>query len=221
FRVGYNSQGGDPSTVSIDRSTFDGNSVDVDAGNAAGLYLEDLTLTMTATTISNNTGHYGGGLWAGHNITANLTNVTIADNTASGGGGIWFSDLTKGTFQNVTIAGNTGDGLFNGDTNTVLQDSIIANNVRGTLDSTTNCASAHGSNGANLQFPNDGKTSCTSDITFGDPTLGPLADNGGPVKTMLPASGSAAIGKGVSCAATDATGAIRPSACTLGAVEAK
>ncbi len=220
FRVGYNSHGGTPSTVNIDRSTFDSNSVDVDSGNAAGLYLEDLTLTMGDTTISNNTGHYGGGFWAGHNITANLTNVTIANNTASGGGGVWFADLVTGTFLNVTVAGNTGDGLFNGDTGVTLQNTIIANNVRGTLDGTTNCAAVHTGVGANMQFPAAG-TQCASGITDADPMLGPLADNGGPVKTMKPASGSPAIGKGSSCPTADATGATRASNCTLGAVEAK
>ena len=214
FRVGYNQE-----HVDIDRSTFDGNSVDMNSGNAAGLYLEDVTINMSSTTISNNTGHYGGGLWAGHLSVVHLTNVTIANNTASGGGGIWFAGGITGTLLNCTVAGNTGDGLFGGDTGVSLQNSIIANNVRGTLDGTTNCANAHGSSGPNLQFPGAG-THCTPDVTIADPQLGPLADNGGPVETMKPASGSPAIGTGTGCPTQDATGATRPSGCTLGAVEA-
>ena len=122
FRVGYNDE-----NVNIDRCTFDSNSVDANTGNAAGLYLEHVTINMSATTISGNTGHFGGGLWAGQSSIANLTNVTIANNTASGGGGIWFANQVTGTLLNCTVAGNTGDGLFGGDTGVKLQNTIIAN----------------------------------------------------------------------------------------------
>ena len=214
FRVGYNDE-----DVDIDRCTFDGNSVDLTTGNAAGLYLEDVTINMSGTTLSNNSGNFGGGIWIGQSAIAHLTNVTIANNTASGGGGIWFANGVTGTLANVTVAGNTGDGLFAGDANVVLQNSIVANNVRGTLDGTTNCAKAHGASGPSLQFPGAG-TLCTASITVADPLLGPLQDNGGPTKTMLPAAGSPAIGMGASCPMIDQRGMTRASACTLGAVEA-
>jgi hypothetical protein len=220
FRVGYNSQGGAPSVVTIDRSTFDGNGVDTQSGNAAGLYLENVQLTITSTTISNNTGHYGGGLWAGQSDILDLQNVTIANNTASGGGGVWFANQVTGTLLNCTVAGNTGDGLFGGDTGVALKDSIIANNVKGTLDSTTNCAKTHASGAPDIRWPSAGGQPCTSDETIVDPMLGSLQDNGGPVKTMKPGAGSPAIGAGQGCSATDAAGATRPSACTLGAIEA-
>ena len=123
------------------------------------------------------------------------------------------------TSSPTTVVGNTGDGLFGGDTGVNLQNTIVANNLRGTLDSTTNCARQHGSSGPNLQFPSGG-TQCTSSITVADPALGPLQDNGGPTKTMLPGPGSPAIGKGTGCPQIDQRGNPRPSACTLGAVEA-
>lgn len=219
FRVGYDSQGGARSIVNIDRSTFDGNSVDASSGNAAGLYLENVTLTLSGSTISNNTGHYGGGIWCGQSATIAFTNVTIANNTAAGGGGVWFANGVTGTLLDCTIAGNVGDGLFGGDTGVKLQNTIVANNARGTLDGTTNCAKAHAASGPNLQFPGAG-TLCAPAITIADPQLGPLADNGGPVKTMLPAATSPAKGKGTGCPSIDARGTSRPSACTLGAAEA-
>ena len=214
FRVGYNDE-----PVDIDRCTFDGNSVDANSGNAAGLYLENVTINLSGTTLSNNHGHYGGGIWIGQSAVANLTNVTIAGNSAAGGGGVWFANAVTGTFLNVTVAGNTGDGLFGGDAGVSLQNTIVANNVRGTLDSTTNCAKAHGQGGANLQFPGGG-TLCAASITVADPQLGPLQDNGGPTATMLPAAGSPAIGQGSGCPQIDQRGNSRPSACSLGAVEA-
>ncbi len=214
FRVGYHDE-----EVNIDRCTFDGNSVDANSGNAAGLYLEYVTINMSGTTISNNTGHYGGGIWIGQSAIANLTNVTIANNTAAGGGGVWFANAVTGTLLNVTVAGNTGDGLFGGDTGVNLQNSIVANNLRGTLDGTTNCARMHGSSGPNLQFPSSA-TQCTSSITAADPALGPLQDNGGPTKTMLAGSGHRpAIGKGTGCPQIDQRGNPRASLFTLGAVE--
>jgi len=222
FRVGYNNQGGAPSIVNIDRTTVDSNTVDPNQGNAAGMYLENLELTITNTTISNNTGHYGGGLWAGQSDILALQNVTIANNTATGGGGIWFASDITGTILNCTIVGNTGDGLFGGDTGVALEDTIIANNVRGSLDGNTNCAQQHAGGEPDLQFPNgtgEAGNMCTPNVTFADPQLGPLQDNGAPVKTMMPARGSPAIGAGKMCAATDALGKTRPSACTVGAVE--
>jgi hypothetical protein len=214
FRVAYHDE-----NVVIDRSTFDGNSADPTGGLAGGLYLENTTITMTATTISNNKAHFGGGLWAGQSAVANLVNVTIANNTADLGGGVWFANQVTGLFLNVTIAGNAGDGLNGGDTGVILSNSIVANNVRGSVDGTTDCAKGHGANGPDLQWPSGG-TPCTALITTGDPMLGALGDNGGPTATMLPAAGSAAIGKGSACAPTDQRGHTRASACTLGAVEA-
>jgi hypothetical protein len=213
FRVAYNDE-----AVNIDRCSFDGNSVDLTSGNAGGLYLEYATINMTATTISNNMANYGGGLWAGHNAIANLTNVTIADNSANMGGGVWFAGGITGAFLNCTIAGNQGDGLFNGDTGVTLQNTIIAGNAHGTMDSATNCSYAHGDGGRDLQWPS-GATACAASVTFADPMLGALGDNGGPVQTMQPAAGSAAVGAGAGCPATDARGTTRPAACTLGAVE--
>jgi CSLREA domain-containing protein len=73
----------------------------------------------------------------------------------------------------------------------------------------------------NVVLPGD--TSCPGTRIAGDPRLGPLADNGGPVPTMLPGAGSKAIDAivGVPCPATDARGLIRPrfAGCDAGAVE--
>jgi hypothetical protein len=213
FRVAY-----DDEAVNIDRCTFDGNAVDLASGNAGGLYLEYATITMTATTISNNMANYGGGFWAGHNAIANLTNVTIADNGANMGGGVWFAGGITGTFLNCTVAGNQGDGLFNGDTGVTLRNTIVANNAHGTMDSATNCSYAHGDGGNDLEWPSGG-TACAASVTFADPMLGALGENGGPVETMQPAAGSPAVGAGSDCPPTDARGLDRPTACTLGAVE--
>jgi hypothetical protein len=210
FRVAYSHE-----PTIIDRCTFDGNSADATVGLAGALYLENTTITMTATTVSNNKAHYGGGIWVGQSGVANLTNVTIANNSSDQGGGFWFANAVIGTFLNCTIVGNTsayGGTLFGGSNGVKVQNSIFSNgDCKGPL---------FVSGGVNLGFKVG--TGCVPGATAGDPLLGPLQDNGGPTRTMAPAAGSPAIGKGTGCPATDQRGTVRPgTACTLGAYELK
>lgn len=214
FRVAYNDE-----NTNIDRCTFDGNSVDPTMGIAGGVYLEYTTINMTATTISNNSANYGAGIWIGHMAIANLTNVTIADNHANMGGGVWFADAVTGTFLNVTVADNPGNGLFGGGTGVVLQNTLIAGNTAGPDEGEISCDHTHGSAGANMEYPDDMNSPCTSSVIVADPMLGPLMNNGGPTETLAPAAGSPAIGKGTGCPSTDQRGQPRKSPCTLGAYE--
>ncbi len=214
FRVAYTDE---PTTV--DRCTFDGNGVDMTTGIAGGLYLENTTITMTATTISHNAANYGAGFWIGHAAIANLTNVTIADNDANMGGGVWFADAVTGTFLNVTVSGNAGNGIFGGGTGVVLQNTLVAGNMAGPLEGAVNCDQTHGGAGANMEFPGGTGMPCTPTVLDADPMLGPLQDNGGATQTMAPAAGSPAIGMGTGCPPTDQRGHPRPAMCTLGAYE--
>jgi hypothetical protein len=214
FRVGY----GSDDLVNIDRCTFDGNSTNMANGIAGGVYLEDVTITMSASTISHNSANNGAGFWVGETAIANLTNVTIADNTANMGGGVWFANPMSGTFLNVTIADNVCTGLFDG-ANIVLQNCLIAGNTVGSMcgEGESQCDHTHMGAGSNMQTT--GTPSCTSSVLVADPMLGSLMNNGGPTDTMAPASGSPAIGKGTGCPAQDQRGQPRKSPCTLGAYE--
>ncbi len=217
FRVAYHDE-----AVNIDRCVFDGNHVDPTTGNAGGLYLEYATITMTGTTISNNTAHFGGGIWFGHDAIAKVTNDTIAGNTAAMGGGVWFAGGITGTLLNVTVANNAGNGMAGGDTGVTLQNVLVAGNTRGSLEGEVSCDHTHGGAGANMEYPGDPSSPCTSSVLASDPMLGPLQSNGGPTETMAPASGSPAIGKGTGCPSTDQREQPRKNAgaCTLGAYEA-
>jgi hypothetical protein len=215
FRVAYNDE-----PVTIDRCVFDDNSVDPSAGNAGGLYLEYATIAMTATTISRNSAHFGGGIWIGHNAVAALANDTIADNTASMGGGVWLAGGITGTLLNVTIAGNAGNGIAGGDTGVTLQNTLLADNTMGSYEGEVSCDHSHSGAGSNMEYPGDPNSPCTSSVIVSDPELGPLQDNGGVTQTMLPAAGSPAIGQGSGCPPTDQRGQTRNNPCTLGAVEA-
>ncbi len=211
FRVAYT---GEP--TNIDTCTFDGNSADPKVGLAGAIYLEDTTITMTATTISSNQANYGGGFWVGEQAVANLTNVTVANNSSNQGGGFWFANPKGGTFLNCTIAGNTsgyGGALFAGSNAVVLQNSIVSDN------DCKNTGETFQGSGPNLVWM--GGETCFPGGIAGDPGLGPLQDNGGPTKTMVPALGGPAGGKGTGCPPTDQRGQPRKSPCTLGAVEAE
>jgi predicted outer membrane repeat protein len=214
FRVAYNDE-----AVNIDRSVFDSNSVDPTTGNAGGLYLEYATITMTATTISNNSANYGGGIWIGHMAIAKITNDTIAGNKANLGGGIWFAGGVTGTLENVTVANNAGNGMAGGDTGVTLANSLVAGNIHGNVDGESSCDHSHTGADVNMEFPGDPSSPCTPSVLIADPKLGPLANHGGPTDTMAPAAGSPAIGKGTSCPSTDQRGMARKSPCTLGAYE--
>ena len=219
FRVSNTHDG----TFAMDRSTVDSNTVPATAAtsNAGGLYLEGLAITITASTISNNQGGYGGGIWIDMN-SANLTNVTIANNTAtvSNGGGMWLASSPTGTMLNCTIANNkaTGSGVVAGaifSTGLTLANTIIVNNTA-MYDPSCEAPPLAGTTG-NLQWPSG--SSCTMSPKVADPMLGMLGSNGGPTATLLPASGSPAAGIGTNCPPTDQRGNPRGSTCTAGAVE--
>ncbi len=217
FRVSNFAHG----TFEMDRSTVDGSVVTpAGAGNAGGLYLEDLQLTITASTISRNRAFYNGGLWinGGH---AELTNVTVAGNVATGsnGGGLWLGNGPTGSLLNVTIADNHAIGkdqvagaIFG--SGLALQNTLISGN---TAMWSPVCDVVHADAGGNLQWPDQAR--CTSSPTIADPGLGPLGDGGGPTETIAPTAGSPARRLGTGCPATDQRGQPRASPCTAGAVE--
>lgn len=218
FRVSNDHTG----SFAMDRSTVDHNRVTASgAGNAGGLYLEGLALTITASTISRNEAFYNGGIWI-NTCTVEITNVTIAENTATGsnGGGVWLGHTPTGTMKNCTIANNhsTADGQIAGaifGEGLTLVNTIVANN---TAMYTPSCDAERTDGSGNLQWPDSAP--CTTDPVIADPMLGALAYNGGDTETLAPASGSPAKGIATDCPPTDQLGNPRPSPCTAGAVEA-
>ncbi len=219
FRVSNSSDG----TFDMDRSVVRDNAVTpVDSGNAGGMYLQGLALTLTASTISGNRAFYNGGLWISERE-ANLTNVTIASNTAFGsnGAGLWLAHEPTGTILNSTIADNhsTADGQVAGaifGSGLTLKNTVISGN---TAQYTPGCDSKHTSGGGNLQWP--AGALCTDAPTVADPLLGVLGDNGGTTETLLPGTSSPALGLGTDCPPTDQRGLPRGEPCTAGAVEVK
>lgn len=219
FRVSNEDNG----TLVMDRTTVDGNRVTpTTEGNAGGLYLQGLALSISASTISRNSAFYCGGLWLNESA-VDIVNTTIAENVATGsnGGGIWLGNAPTGTIRFSTIArnrnladGQVAGAIFGG--GLTLVGTLIVEN---TSMYRPQCEAPHESGGGNLQFPFSDSAACTESPATGDPMLGVLGDNGGDTETMLPASGSPAIDLGTSCPPTDQRGMPRGDPCTAGAVE--
>lgn len=157
----------------------------------------------------------GGAVYAGR---ATLINSTFYSNTAAGDGGALFVNSTA-SILNSTLSHNqadpgvgTGGGLWVSGT-IYLTNTLIANN------GPNDCVA--GASSATTTLIEDG--SCNASYT-GDPSLQPLADNGGATWTMALLLGSSAINQGSNALApaTDQRGVARPQSgiVDLGAFEA-
>ena len=155
----------------------------------------------------------------------NFTNTTIAGNHADTVAGALGDYGNTGTWTNVTMANNTAGqfaaGIQVGGMLT-FKNVLIANNISPGLPMACHMKDMDG--GHNIQFPQKqaggaADSPCTDNITFIDPMLAALADNGGPTKTLLPASTALQVGAG--CPDHDQRQHPRSNQqkCTVGAVE--
>lgn len=187
--------------------------------NGAGIQTR-ADLTIRNSTITGNTGRQGAGIFH-RSGPLRLENVTVSGNTASrDGGGL---DLRAGSeLVHVTVANNSarrGGGLRARDPSVSLANTIVADNtqssggqIRGTITSL----------GVNLV--EGGCTGCGLLDPTGDPSLLPLASNGGDTRTHALAAGSIALDAGsvLFGLPTDQRGVARPAGAgfDLGAYEA-
>ncbi|MEZ4570852.1 MAG: choice-of-anchor Q domain-containing protein [Thermomicrobiales bacterium] len=120
--------------------------------------------------------------------------------------------------QNASTAGTQGGGIQNAFSNLMIAQTIVASNIH------EDCGSIGTWISGGYNLDSDGSCPWTepSDISNGDPGLGPLANNGGPTMTHLPAPSGDAVDNGpLFCLPADQRGEPRPSepACDIGAVE--
>ena len=213
----------------INSSTVSLNSLTIQNGKAdhgAGIYNDYGLLTITNSTISGNTatGGMGGGI-NNHNGTLRTINNTISGNTASLGGGIYnYGELIA---KSSTLAGNTASDYGGG---IVTRTGIHFSNMLLAANTGGNCDGPIADDGYNLD---DGSTCGVGPSYYSlnnvDPKLGPLADNGGPTKTLALGSDSPAIDAGYDTVCSDVTtvnnldqrGVTRPQGdhCDIGAYE--
>jgi len=228
----YYGPGGAANRLTVIGSTFTNNHADI-YGADSGAISANGPLTMIGSTFSGNTSSFSGGAITVAFNASFISDSTFTGNSVNGTGSaiIAYNGLT---IVNTTIAGNsTGQGgAIDADqpfANVTITNSIVSGN-------NADCSSTSGGRitdgGYNLE---NGSTSCgfTNHAQTGAPNLGPLTNNGGPTPTLLPGSGSAAIGNGnlsvcqntnVSTGGSgpyDQRGALRiqNGACSIGAVE--
>jgi len=204
------------SVVMQDCQVTDNWARDVGGGICADL---GASLTLMRTTIYDNSvvNGRGGGVWAGES-TLVLQDTTVNGNQASRGGGI-AAEFATVSLRNCTVTANVGgeDGAGGIDGNQFeLANTIVAGN---TDDVEQDCGGTIVSLGYNVL---GGGCLPTGDLTgnvVGAPLLGPLADNGGSVRTQALLPGSPAIdagsplapgGGGAACDDEDARRFARP-----------
>ena len=196
--------------LSIDRSTFSGNS----AKFGGGVYrITAAALTIVNSTFCGNVATAVGGAWscgAGESGgTLDVLNSTFLDNQGADSGDALYHDCFEAatlTLVNTIIDSNDGDSV---------PDCDLAG---GPTETSSHVLDADGS--------------CTvggpGDLPNSDPLLGPLADNGGPTDTHVPGAGSPALdaADAAVCAefpvnGIDQRGVSRPqgAGCDIGAVE--
>jgi hypothetical protein len=202
-------------TATITRSTVARNlAANVGGGGSGGGGIASFAdMTIANSTIARNiTGARGGGIVNnGDGTQLTITNTTIAGNTAAEGSG---SNVFQGS------SGNTLPLLM---TSTLLAQPLAFTATTAGLSAReplggggpSNCNSGGGnefdSQGYNLDDDGTCELNEASDQPNVDAQLGPLADNGGPTETMLPAPASRAVDQGLSDGlTTDQRGLGRP-----------
>jgi predicted outer membrane repeat protein len=216
------------SKAEIRDCVFHGNLFDNGKGSGA-LYHEAVPLALSGTTFSNNTGgEHAGAIFLGQKSEATITNCTFAANRVSGNGAGLFNGAAIAHFVNCTFSGNDADygpAIFKGQSATVtLKNTIFSKNTTANKYSATSCHEAMTDQGGNLQWPKTKASGaadqpCVAGISFADPQLQPLADNGGRSQTFALVAGSPALDAGSGCPPTDQRGLPRSSPCDSGAYE--
>ena len=189
----------DGSDVYVERCAVSGNTATSGGG---GIYNSDGTFTIYRSAVNENTSIIGGGIYNDSSDVGLLTIVssTISSNTATSlGGGIYnYSGMVKVSYSTVAFNTTTSDdsgaselgaGAYSESGDFTFKASILSNNTQGD-DTNDDCYGEFESDGFNLVMSDAGctfnkvtNTSSIWDFVNDDPTIDPLADNGGPTDT--------------------------------------
>ncbi|MGQ0697563.1 MAG: right-handed parallel beta-helix repeat-containing protein [Panacagrimonas sp.] len=166
------------------------------AASGGGLLVANSNLTrianstLDANTAAGPTARGGGIAFAPFVLMTEIDNSTIADNIAAEGGGLYVEGAESVELDHVTMTGNSAASGAQ-----IAADGAIPEIARSVLVEPVggaNCANASGTANAGRSFYSDASCgpAATDVVSAGDPLLGPLADNGGPTATRLPAATS-------------------------------
>lgn len=226
----YNLEGGG---ATIDRCSFiDNDMAGSEDGGTGSVYHEGVPLLLINSTFAGNrTGAHAGGLFLGGGSDAVVRNCTFVDNhTPGNAGALWAGNGDVEVF-NTTFAHNRADYgpvIFKGQDGAVtLTNVLFADNGTDNEFSALACHETFADGGGNMQWPElksngNPDTPCAGSVSFADPLLEALADNGGATLTAALGPDSPAIDAGVDagCPSTDQRGEPRDDACDVGSFEA-
>jgi len=212
--------------ITLERVRLIDNSAADYQGGAAFWYV---SAEIIESQITGNEAGVAGGLYAGYGSYLELVNSTVAENVATTGsvGGIGVNQ----SYASIDVSTISGNSAPNGAAGNVFLYSsyLYANNAiiaNGQALAAPDLATAASSTYLYFTLLEDtsGATYLGSDnLTGVDPQLGPLADNGGPTETMMPALTSPVINAGdpgYTTPANDQRGFPRPvSVVDMGALE--
>lgn len=200
-------------SIQVNYSTLSGNMAT--NGGAFGTSASSSEIVIAHSTVNNNSAQQKGGVLAtGTGGKFTVIDSTLSGNTAGTKGGVLYGHKYPNVaLTNATISGNsaasggafylTGDGNY-GTTMLASSNSIVSANSAATgKDFAGNFQSLTGSNnlfGAAMNTP-PFNAGANANLFTDSPGLGPLADNGGPTRTMALLAGGAAINAGSNAAA--------------------
>jgi hypothetical protein len=168
-------------TLVVSASSFTGNSSSSGDTGVGGAINNSGVLTVEDSTFSANSSNNGGAI-CNSDGTATISNSTFSANSSgSAGGGAIFVLVGAVTATNNIFAGNSGR--------------VGAGVATTGVDSSANLSENVFFNNLDTGGAEDDCALCTSNTQAvdADPMLAPLGNYGGPVQTMLPLPGSAAI----------------------------
>lgn len=218
-------------TVNVDRSLFAGNTTESSSG---AISASDASIT-NSLFLGNHADLSGGVTTLFFGTSIEFRDTTLTANSATRSAGAIGIDTGTVSLRGVTVVGNrtdgdagapggNGGGIQNNAGTFTIRNTIIAGNTDGAATAAPDCAGDVTSMGASLVRD---QTGCTltagpGDLSDGtDPRLRPLANNGGPTKTMALRPGSPARNAGDGCEPKDQRGVPRSlgGACDIGAYE--
>jgi predicted outer membrane repeat protein len=224
----YTKSGG---TLTINNSTFSGNSFTGSGAGAGAISSYNSTLTISNSTFSGNSADWAsGGAIVTDSGTLAISNSTFSGNSADRFAGAIYSYNGPLTISNSTISGNsatTGGGIFAYYSTVQVKNTIVANSLLGgdcAIQLSTSTFDARGNN-----FSTDGTCPGFTQVTAAQLNLDVLALNPpGVTETHALLPGSVAIDAAEDCTdfdgnpvTTDQRGVFRPQGpnCDVGAFE--
>ena len=192
-------------TLTIQQSAISGNVINGNptTGSGRGGAIYNIgTLTVLSSTFNGNTSTLGNGGGIANAGTLFVTNSTFSGNSSKSGGAV--ENMANATISSSTFYGNSlvsgaqvGTGISNNGGSLLLTNTIVDSYNNLVPSGSLNPASSHNlfvSGG--IGVPTNGTNGNIVVSSLGQLKLAPLANNGGPTKTIAELSGSPAIGAG-------------------------